>query len=42
MAQTTTPFIVQRRLTLALNNVEDSAGGFPGDLEGANVQINSI
>ena len=39
MAQTTTPFIVQRRLTLALNNVEDSAGGFPGDLEGANVQI---
>ena len=39
MAQTTTPFIVQRRLTLALQNVEDSAGGFPGDLEGANVQI---
>ena len=39
MAQTTTPFIVQRRLTLALQNLEDSAGGFPGDLEGANVQI---
>ena len=39
MAQTTTPFIVQRRLTLALQNVEDSAGSFPGDLEGANVQI---
>ena len=38
MAQTT-PFIIQRRLTLALQNVEDSAGGFPGDLEGANVQI---
>ena len=39
MAQTTTPFIVQRRLTLTLQNIEDSAGGFPGDLEGANVQI---
>lgn len=39
MAQTTTPFIVQRRLTLTLKNVEDSAGGFPGDLEGANKQI---
>jgi len=38
MAQAT-PFIIQRRLTLTLQNVEDSAGGFPGDLEGANVQI---
>ena len=38
MAQAT-PFIIQRRLTLTLQNLEDSAGGFPGDLEGANVQI---
>ena len=34
-----TPFIIQKRLTLTLKNVEDSAGGFPGDLEGANKQI---
>lgn len=39
MAQTTTPFIIQKVLTLELRNLEDSAGGFPGNLEGANVQL---
>ena len=33
------PFIIQRVLSLQLKNVEDSAGSFPGDLEGANTQI---
>ena len=33
------PFIIQRVLSLQLKNLEDSAGSFPGDLEGANRQI---
>lgn len=33
------PFIIQRVLSLQLKNQEDSAGSFPGDLEGANTQI---
>ena len=33
------PFIIQRVLSLQLKNLEDSAGSFPGDLEGANTQI---
>ena len=39
MPQTTTPFIVQKVLRLELRNLEDSAGGFPGNLDGANVQL---
>ena len=33
------PFIIQRVLSLNLQNMEDSAGSFPGNLEGANQQI---